>query len=107
VSIVIPITPTTATQAKRRTWRVNIETPNGQTPVISGYREVISLDAKGNQVGLAEQSMIPLQMALDAAAIAKLPAEYQPLPGLISSFFDWLEENPHGPVIPPATTPAS
>ena len=90
MSIVTPVSQTVAAQ-KRRTWRVNIETANGQTPVISGYREVISLDAQGNQVGLAEQSMIPLQMALDAAAVAKLPAEYQPLPGLISSFFDWME----------------
>jgi hypothetical protein len=101
MSITVPVSQTVASQ-KRRTWRVNIETANGQTPVISGYREVISLDAMGNQVGLADQSMVPLQMALDAAAIAKLPAEYQPLPELISSFFDWLEQNPSGVAAPAA-----
>ena len=95
MSITTQVSQTVAAQ-KRRTWRVNIETANGQTPVISGYREVISLDANGNQVGISEQSLMPLQMALDAAAIAKLPTEYQPLPGLISSFFDWLEQNPTG-----------
>ena len=90
MSIVTPVSQTVAAQ-KRRTWRVNIETANGQTPVISGYREVISLDAQGNQVGLAEQSMVPLQLALTPAELAALPTEYQGLPGLISSFFDWLE----------------
>jgi len=90
VSITTAVTQTIVS-TKRRTWRVNIETANGQTPVISGYREVISLDASGNQVGLSEQSLSPLVMALDAAAIAALPAKYQPLPGLISAFFDDLE----------------
>ena len=90
MSITTPVSQTVTAQ-KRRTWRVNIETPNGGTPVISGYREAISLDAGGNQVGLSAQSLSPLVMALDAAAIAALPAKYQPLPGLISAFFDDLE----------------
>jgi len=98
MSITTPSTQTIAS-TKRRTWRVNIETPNGGTPVISGYREAISLDASGNQVGEAAQSMTPLAMALDAAAIAALPAKYQPLPGLISSFFDDLESGALAPAV--------
>ena len=98
MSITTPVTtPVAVASTKRRTWRVNIETANGQTPVISGYREAISLDASGAQVGLSAQSMTPLIMTLDAATIAALPAKYQPLPGLISSFFDDLES---GKLIP-------
>jgi hypothetical protein len=87
MSITTPVSQTVASH-KRRTWRVNIETPNGGTPVISGYREQISLDASGAQVGPSAVSQIPLALALDAATVAALPAKYQPLPGLISAFFD-------------------
>lgn len=106
MSIVTPVTTSTVTQTKRRTWRVNIETANGQTPVISGYREALSLDSSGNQVGPSVQSLQPLQLALSPAAIAELPTQYQPLPALISSFFDWLEANPSG-VAPATTTPTA
>ena len=82
---------TTIASTKRRTWRVQIETPNGGTPVITGHRETISLDASGNQVGLPDRSSTPLVMGMDAAAVAALPTKYQGLPALIAAFFDDLE----------------
>jgi hypothetical protein len=90
----------TVTATKRRTYRTQIETPDEGTPIIYGFRETKSLDAAGNKVGANVPAPAALQMTLTPEAIAALPAEYQPLPGLISSFFDWLEAQQAQPAQP-------
>lgn len=95
MSIVTTTTQTIASQ-KHRTWRINCESPNGGTPVISVYREVISLDASGAQVGPNEQTVQALTLACTPAAIAALPTQFQSLSASLSAFGDWLEQNPSG-----------
>jgi hypothetical protein len=90
MSITTPVSQAIAS-TKRRTWRMGVESPSGQSPVISGFRETLSLDASGNQVGPSSVSQDGLRMALTPAAIAALPAKYQVLPGLLKSFFDDFE----------------
>jgi hypothetical protein len=41
---------------REQSWRINFEIPAGQPPSIQIYREVVGLDAEGNQVGQPQQS---------------------------------------------------
>jgi hypothetical protein len=40
-------TETVALTIEERTWRVNIETPRGEVPIVTVFREIIRADASG------------------------------------------------------------
>ena len=81
-----------AVSVKHRTWRVQIECPNGGTPVIQGFREAISLDSNGVQIGESSKSMEPFSFSVTPETLLTIPEEYRNIPSLLSSFFDWMEQ---------------
>ena len=103
MSIITPITGV-ATQQKNRTYKLEIDTPNGVTPGLCVYRETLILDAEGNQLGANQPAPSPLTMQCSDAVMAALPAQFQGLQTLLSEFGDWLEQNPNGPVLPTPPT---
>ena len=86
-----------AVATKRRTWRFEVDSPSGESPVVTVFRETQQVDASGAVItGQSIQSTVPLALALTPAVLAALPAQFQSAPAMISAFGDWLEANPGG-----------
>ncbi len=65
-------TETVSISTQERTWRINIETPLGQTPVVTAFREIIKADSGGTI--FARAIGIEVSRLADAVATEKFTA---------------------------------
>jgi hypothetical protein len=81
-------TETIAVTTEERTWRVNIETPRGEVPTVTVFREVVRTDAPGAVISrvqgatisrqadaVAEQSFTAAGITVTGAQLASLVAQ--------------------------------
>jgi len=113
MSISLPLPSATPAALKNRTWRINLETPCGQTGVVSVFQETVPVDASGNSILPTTPSSIPLTFTASSANIAALPVCFQTLPALMSAFGDYMYAQQNNLPTPasvtallPAPTPA-
>lgn len=104
------------TSQREQTWRTNLETPAEGTRSVQIFRELVGLDAEGNQVGQPQQSYMPINRLFDSVAEETITFDdgteiaFQDIVEALSAFGDkWAQEdleNPPGqPPAPPPPEP--
>lgn len=90
-------TETVSISTQERTWRINIETPIGQTPTVTAFREIIKSDGGGTifarEIGI-EVSRLADAVAAETFTAAGATVTGAQLAALISKAVDqWRQQD--------------